>query len=184
MDHLANAMGTINFFPFERKDYIVTSVTQTVGPRGKPDFELYHRPVPGILQDQYNGVGIISANRAAHRAGVRQGYLQAPPPAILSAPRTRRPAITTSWAFAAFSTVQPGGLPRSFCCAGRRAQNTFIDHGLRQPAQRGSAAHADRLHHLLRSPPPSAAGNMLYIHKNTPYAHKQDFPDTGKIYGQ
>lgn len=73
-DQLVNAMGTINFFLFERKDYIVTLLPKQLVPGEKPDFEPVIRLYREFLQDQYNGVGISGI---VPTECVRQGYLQA-----------------------------------------------------------------------------------------------------------
>lgn len=73
-DRLVNAMGTINFFLFERKDYIVTMLPRQLVSEGSGGFEAIIRLFRTFLQDQYNGVGISGLVPTEQ---VRQGYLQA-----------------------------------------------------------------------------------------------------------
>lgn len=71
---LIKVLGTINFFLFERKDYIVTllpkELIQDPGKDLEPIFSTYQQ----LLGEQYQGIGI---SRAVPTEEVRQGYFQA-----------------------------------------------------------------------------------------------------------
>lgn len=164
-DHLVNAMGTINFFLFERKDYIVTLLPKQLVSRGKPDFERVISLFREFLQDQYNGVG-ISGIVPTER--VRQGYLQA----------LKALAISQHSLNKASCYYDELGILRFFF--DRSNQVDFapllqVYQEYIQPITDYDSRHSGDLLPTLTAyitccASPSAICNLLYIHKNTLYA--------------
>lgn len=73
-DKLVKSIGTINFFVFERKDYIVTLIPKELA--GKDNGALYAAvsTYREFLAEQYQGIGISDV---VDTEKIRQGYLQA-----------------------------------------------------------------------------------------------------------
>ena len=164
-DHLVNALGTINFFLFERKDYIVTLLPKQLVSRGKPDFERVISLFREFLQEQYNGVG-ISGIVPTER--VRQGYLQA----------LKALAISQHSLNKASCYYDELGILRFFF--DRSNQVDFapllqVYQEYIQPITDYDSRHSGDLLPTLTAyitccASPSAICNLLYIHKNTLYA--------------
>lgn len=73
-DQLVNTLGTINFFLFERKDYIITFLPKQLIKDIKKDLMPVISIFKEFLQEQYMGAGIsdiVSTQK------IRQGYMQA-----------------------------------------------------------------------------------------------------------
>lgn len=73
-DRLVKVLGTINFFLFERKDYIVTLLPRELVEDPGKDLEPVFATYQQLLGGQYQGIGI---SREVPTEEVRQGYLQA-----------------------------------------------------------------------------------------------------------
>lgn len=73
-DQLIRALGTINFFLFERKDYIVTLLPKELIGEPKTGLAPVIATYQTLFGEQYKGIGI---SREVPTEEVRQGYLQA-----------------------------------------------------------------------------------------------------------
>lgn len=73
-DQLVNALGTINFFLFERKDYIITLLPNHLITDTQNGFAPIISIFRQFLQEHYQGAGISDV---VPTKKVRQGYLQA-----------------------------------------------------------------------------------------------------------
>lgn len=164
-DRLVTALGTINFFLFERKDYIVTMLPRQLVPKGKPDFELVISLYQEFLQDQYQGVGISDIVPTEQ---VRQGYLQA----------LKALAISQNSLEKAPCYYGELGILRFFFDHSSQVDFTPLLHLYKeyiQPIIDYDNRHSGDLLPTLTAyttycASPSAICNALFIHKNTLYA--------------
>ncbi len=164
-DRLVNAMGTINFFLFERKDYLVTLLPKQLVSEGKPDFQPVISLFCEFLQDQYNGVGISGI---VPTECVRQGYLQALKALVIS-----QHSLNKAPCFYADL-----GILRFFFDHSNQVDFTPLLQVYQeyiQPIADYDNRHSGDLLPTLTAyitfcGSPSAICNALYIHKNTMYA--------------